>query len=534
MLIEDKLIRELTEKSQIELTDQVVIEDMDGTKLGSVRSLRSLMMNNFIFNNVEDMKCAQLRENDICITLGYHTVGDGGAATYRIVYEPTAIDDRANYHYLHSSDVYRAKFISEDGTVLPEQFGAYGDGDHDDIDAITKCINSKFTIRFSGKGKYKITKAIPIKSNLTLDFNGSTIVPSRCAVFYKWVITEGDNVITDNISNLIIRNGIFDHENANTITLRANFHNVVIENIDIINGTSMNTNIYNPDGFTIRNYTCDKGDGIRFWCDNIYPAKPARPLSVNIENCRIDNYSGAGIYIGTYADSWSINISNISSKNSSNTSGNLIWIAGGNEMYNASIKNIRSINAPVPVMVTLGGNTTVDIQNIHATNAWCGVWFDGMDKNGDVSLGGYLLLDGENNLSDKYPIIYGRKSKLHLNTTSINYNPETYTESSDIVSMTVYDNASPYSYPIKSMSVSGNELTIPFFRNGIIEITNTGSDITELIDGVENQVIGLKATSTRKIANSGSISLHSAPDATALTNNKIIYLKCISGRWTEL
>lgn len=531
MLIEDKLIRELTEKSQIELTDQVVIEDMDGTKLGSVRSLRSLMMNNFIFNNVEDMKCAQLKENDVCITLGYHTIGDGGAATYRIVYEPTAVDDRANYHYLHSSDVYRAKFISEDGTVLPEQFGAYGDGEHDDIDAIIKCINSKFTIRFSGRCRYKITKAIPIKSNLTLDFNGSTIIPSKCAVFYKWVTTEGSNTITDDISNLVIKNGTFDHKDASTITIRANLHNVVIDNINIINGISMNTNIFNPDGFTIKNYTCDKGEAIRLWCDNTNTSNPVRQLSVNIENCKINNYIGAGIYIGTYADLWCINISNISSNNSSPASGNLIWIAGGMRDYSASIKDVRSINSSIPIMATINSNSSIDVQNIHATNAWCGAWFDG---KGNASIGGYLLLDGKNDLANKYPIIYGRSSKLHINTTNITYNPETYTESAEIIDITVYDGASPFSYPIKSMSVSGSKLTIPFFRNGIIEITNTGSDITELADGSENQVIGLRATSTRKIINSGTISLHSAPNATTLTNNKIIYLKCISGRWTEL
>ena len=88
MQYEERLVRELPEKSEIELTDYLVLEDLDGTKLGLVSSLRALMMQNLVFKTVEDMKSSDVHDGDYCITLGYHTPGDGGAAIYMIVYEP--------------------------------------------------------------------------------------------------------------------------------------------------------------------------------------------------------------------------------------------------------------------------------------------------------------------------------------------------------------------------------------------------------------------------------------------------------------
>ena len=132
MIIEDRLIRDLAEKSQITIDDYLVIEDITGTKLAPITGLRRLIMDDLVFNNVEDMKMADLKDGDICITLGYRTVGDGGTSVYKIVYEPTAVEDGANWHYLYRSDVNRAKFISLNGDLHPEQFGAYGDGTKDE------------------------------------------------------------------------------------------------------------------------------------------------------------------------------------------------------------------------------------------------------------------------------------------------------------------------------------------------------------------------------------------------------------------
>ena len=41
MVIEDRLVRDLPVKSSIDLDDLMLIEDIDGTKLGYIRSIRS-------------------------------------------------------------------------------------------------------------------------------------------------------------------------------------------------------------------------------------------------------------------------------------------------------------------------------------------------------------------------------------------------------------------------------------------------------------------------------------------------------------
>src|SRR5699024_5334147 len=177
--MEEVKVMELPEKSEVEITDQFIIEDEDGTKLGNISSLKKIMINNLIFKTVEDMKSASLREGETCITLGYHTEDDGGGAQYLIEYAPALVEDKAKIHYLYTSDTLRAKFIS-DGTVSPEQFGAYGDGIRNDYTAIMKCINSGYYVKFNQNHRYRINSPIPVQSGTYLDFNGCTIIPNYC------------------------------------------------------------------------------------------------------------------------------------------------------------------------------------------------------------------------------------------------------------------------------------------------------------------------------------------------------------------
>ena len=51
-------IRELEEKSKLDPTDVVVIEDYDGTKVASVLALQSAVQKALFFNTIDDMKAA--------------------------------------------------------------------------------------------------------------------------------------------------------------------------------------------------------------------------------------------------------------------------------------------------------------------------------------------------------------------------------------------------------------------------------------------------------------------------------------------
>lgn len=100
-----------------------------------------------------------LEPGDICCTLGFHAVEDDGAAWYKITDDatPNGMDvialDNGNYALLKITTPY----------VTPEMFGAYGDGVHDDTQAINTAINKDKVVYFSKN--YKISSPVIIRKN---------------------------------------------------------------------------------------------------------------------------------------------------------------------------------------------------------------------------------------------------------------------------------------------------------------------------------------------------------------------------------
>ena len=89
------------------------------------------------YQSVADMKSDDdLKEGMVAETLGYYEPNDGGEATYQIVDDDTLIDNGGSIHDL--SIGLKAKLITE-GEVNFKQFGAKGDGETNDFDAINNC-----------------------------------------------------------------------------------------------------------------------------------------------------------------------------------------------------------------------------------------------------------------------------------------------------------------------------------------------------------------------------------------------------------
>lgn len=226
--IDDKKINELIVKPTPTLEDRLVLDDIDGTKTVTIESLKALIGANLIVNDLNMMKSATFNEGEICHTLGYHTIGDGGGAKYKILYKATAKADERTWIELDTSDTLRAKLIPENGNITPEQFGAYGDGIHDDTDAINECINTGLNIKFNPKNTYFV-RGLNLHSNMILDLNGCTIKGS--------IIKNTSD--SDTYENLTIKNGIVDCLKTNTpIYLTCITDNLVIEDIDFINTAS--------------------------------------------------------------------------------------------------------------------------------------------------------------------------------------------------------------------------------------------------------------------------------------------------------
>ena len=137
----------------------------------------------YYFDNVASMKAYNLKNGDYVITKGYYSANDGGGASYEIVDDNTLIDDGGSIHELTNG--LRAKLITDEINI--KQFGAKGDGIHDDTvpiqNAINKCKNEVLNNGLIGKsivlipgGKYKITSTISTYTYIRLKTIGSVTI----------------------------------------------------------------------------------------------------------------------------------------------------------------------------------------------------------------------------------------------------------------------------------------------------------------------------------------------------------------------
>lgn len=287
MVSEERKIQELPETSSISLTDQMIVETEDGTKLTDIATLKKLMNANFIVENVEQLKSASFKEGEVCVTLGYRKANDGGGAIYKIVYEPTLVDDGANVHYLQTSDTNRAKFIAINDSVTPEQFGAYGDGAHDDTAAIIKCINSGYKVIFKPGAVYCISTGITLRDNLVVDLNGATLKSIRGYVFRAADLNLS-------FTNVKICNGVIDCNNSTAaIYFSSKIENLDISNLAFVNVGTIGIRLANVANANIKDCSFKTESELSTTGIYVYANTDESPIlshvSVSIDNCTFDS-----------------------------------------------------------------------------------------------------------------------------------------------------------------------------------------------------------------------------------------------------
>lgn len=138
----------------------------------------------YYYNNVQQMKNdTKLQAGDACQTLGYYTANDGGSGLYKIVDDNTLVDNGGSIHTLNNG--LRAILVIEN-TVNIKQFGAYGDGIHDDTQTIQKCFNTINNIYFP-IGTFLISQPVYIQDNTTVVCDKNSEIKlaanSKCIMF---------------------------------------------------------------------------------------------------------------------------------------------------------------------------------------------------------------------------------------------------------------------------------------------------------------------------------------------------------------
>ena len=129
----------------------------------------------WVFDTVANMKnSTKLVNGSYARTLGFHSIDDGGGATYYIDNNGTANESTI----IAIGSTLKAHLVIL-GDIKPELFGAYGDGTHDDTSAFDAMLSY-----VSGKTVNQNNESTAPKMLLTKDYNLSTVnVPNMPVVY---------------------------------------------------------------------------------------------------------------------------------------------------------------------------------------------------------------------------------------------------------------------------------------------------------------------------------------------------------------
>ena len=133
-----------------------------------------------VYNTVDDLKGADnVAIGSICKTLGFNSANDGGASYYKIreVLNSDTVDEKAIIS-ITGSETLIAEFMSLNKKVNPFQFGAYGDGTHDDTSVL------QYTLNYANTNKLEVYIPTPssyfkITSGLTVGTNVAGIIAEK-------------------------------------------------------------------------------------------------------------------------------------------------------------------------------------------------------------------------------------------------------------------------------------------------------------------------------------------------------------------
>ena len=226
----------------------------------------------FGFDTVADMKLAtNLTNGSFARTLGYYSVNDGGAAKYKI--RTKTNDDVVDEGSIIAIGTTLVAELINDGEINVNQFGAYGDGTHDDTTSITNAllyVSNNYNDAPSENG-YKQYK--------TLNFLPKKYLLNSVLSFDEYL----DNAIINGNGCIILGHGF--HFGVK-FGLKAKFENLNFYNVD----TCFEFDYIN------RNYQVLLFvNSIYQDCNNVFKIN-RRSCNVKFENCIFKN-SGKAMYL---------------------------------------------------------------------------------------------------------------------------------------------------------------------------------------------------------------------------------------------
>ena len=245
------------------------------------------------YSSVDDMKNdTSLAAGKIVQTAGYYNKTLGGGAYYDIVSTTSLSVDNAKCIQLDNGLYAELHAIND--TVSVNQFGAYGDGEHDDAEAIQLVLNSDYRNITFDSNRYKFGK------NLRISIDNTHIIGNNATLFWNeevkmpWEQIGIIGVSEKHVKNITISNLNFENgdvsivENPNeSIQLRGAY----CDNIEINN---CKFNAYEIENNKSRQIT-------NLWFHTEWK-------NIMIENCDLKNLTnsniGGNIWMSNFSDSY--------------------------------------------------------------------------------------------------------------------------------------------------------------------------------------------------------------------------------------
>ena len=517
---EEKMIRELPIKTNIDpSSDWMIIEGKDGTKRTLVEQVISKSLRDSLFyDTVQDMvNATNIVEDSIVYTRGFSVAGDGGGAKYEIVYSPGEVPDGYTSIRLNNRDTLRAR-LSVENSIVPEQFGAVGDGIADDTDAINRIFNSQYPITINSGRKYRITNNIKIPTDKFIDFNGAMFILDNC----RFMLENVSNVSIHNINI----NAVGDGKSAFYINKSSR---IIIDNSNItgVKGTEAAIDIKDSNHIYINNIKFNnetyggRGVYISGSTDNVF-----------IGDCVFENMYNA-IYTSGLLDIGVINISNISCIYENNTNIDCTAISCNTTRLTMFVDNVSVINGRYAVTVSAGCEGSISIGNIKIKNTYNCFSFNGT-KNCNVHLHGIHKYDIDDNYELANRIMCSMINCTLHNDASIVNNGYTPLVSGYLNTGIVRNSYSPdmiLDIVDKDVSTNTGNLVIDDFRNMCVNVI--GYDLLNISSGIQGQVIEVFSSEYRKLKSiSTNIELFEDEDIT-LHKYKGVKLVYSDGKWIQ-
>lgn len=254
------------------------------------------------FNSVEEMKASNtLKAGALVRTQGFYAAGDGGGADYIIVNENEDEIDETSIITLQKG-LY-AKLLLKD-YINVNQFGAYGDGAHDDTEAIQKAID--FIVKNTGTLVF-LNKTYIVNGSLNLVKTGVANVKliGYGAILKKTLDTEITILTVKSGVESGIYNDRIQHVVINDLTLKSVGNGEGLKLAFF--GDSVKVNNVKTYSFTHGIHITEGSEFVLENCSSagcvygVYYGSNTTPTSdaqcVHLKNCYISNNVEANVYL---------------------------------------------------------------------------------------------------------------------------------------------------------------------------------------------------------------------------------------------